>query len=231
MNELLQIPVLPMLVTLAGYGLGLICQKKWNYPLVNPIVIGMAFVIAFLSATGMEPQLFTANVEKLQWVLTPATICLAIPMYQRVEILKRNKKAIAAGVSAGAIGCLIFLLAGCLLFRLNRVITVSLLPKSITAAVGVPLSELFGGIGAVTVAGITITGISTYMLGVYYCKWFHITEPVAVGVALGTTAHVIGAVKATELDPLSGAVGNLALVVTALLSASVFPVIVQLVPA
>lgn len=228
MNELLQIPVLPMLVTLAGYGAGVLCQKKWNYPLVNPIVIGMILVMLFVSVTGMEPQLFTANVEKLQWVLTPATICLAIPMYQRVEILKQNKKAIAAGVTVGAVGCLIFLMAGSLLFGLNRVIVISLLPKSITAAVGVPLSELFGGIGAVTVAAITITGISTYMLGVYYCKWFHITEPVAVGVALGTAAHVIGSVKATELDPLAGAVGNLSLVVTALLSAAVFPIFVSL---
>ena len=229
MTELLQIPVLPLIVTVAGYGFGLFLQKKWNHPLVNPIIIGMIVVVIFLRLTGMETADFKEGTDKISWFMTPATICLAIPMYQRLQILKKHKAAIAIGVACGAIGCLIFLLAGCTFAGLSRILTISVLPKSITAAVGVPLCELFGGIGAVTTAAITVTGISIYMFGVYYGKWLGITDPVGLGVAFGTSAHVIGSVKAAELDPLMGAVSNLALVVTALLSAAVFPIFVSLI--
>jgi len=226
MTDFLNIPVLPVVLTLAGYWIGTLCQRKWKTPLLNPILIGMAVVVVFILTTGMETEVYKAGTEKLSWLMTPATISLAIPMYEQLQILKKNGKAILAGAAAGAITCVIVLMVSGLLIHMDKTILVSLMPKSVTAAIGVPLCELFGGIGAVTTAAIAITGICANMFGVTFCKWFGITDPIAQGVAFGTAGHVIGTSKASELSPLTGAVSSLSLVVAGLLTALLFPVLV-----
>ena len=225
MHEFLSIPVLPVVVTLAGYWIGTLFQKKWKTPLLNPILIGMAVVVVFLLTTGMDTADYKAGTEKLSWLMTPATIALAIPMYEQFRILKKDLKAIAAGVAAGAVTCVAVLMVCGLWLKLDRTILVSIMPKSVTAAIGVPLCELFGGIGAVTTAAIAITGIGANMFGVSFCKWFRITDPIAQGVAFGTAGHVIGTAKASEVSPLVGAVSSLSLVVAGLLTALLFPVL------
>lgn len=222
-TEFLNIPLLPVALTLTGYWIGTLCQKRWKTPLLNPILIGMITVVIFLLSTGMDPDVYKAGTEKLSWLMTPATISLAIPMYEQFRILKKDLKAIAVGVAAGAVSCLLVLLAGTVLLKLDRTIAVSLMPKSVTAAIGVPLCELFGGIGAVTTAAIAITGIGANMFGVAFCRWFRIHDPIAQGVAFGTAGHVIGTAKASEVSPLVGAVSSLSLVVAGLLTALLFP--------
>lgn len=226
MNEILNIPALPVIVTLFGYWIGTLCQKKWKSPLLNPILIGMIVVVIFLLSTGMETGVYKAGTEKLSWLMTPATIALAIPMYEQFQVLKKDLKAIAVGVAAGAVSCILVLMAGAVLLKLDPAIAVSVMPKSVTAAIGVPLCELFGGIGAVTTAAIAITGIGANMFGVTFCKWFRITDPIAQGVAFGTAGHVIGTSKASEVSPLVGAVSSLSLVVAGLLTALLFPALV-----
>jgi len=222
-TEFLHIEILPVVITLLGFQVGALLQKRFKTPLLNPILIGMAIVVIFILSTGMETKVYTAGTAKLSWLMTPATISLAIPMYEQLQVLKNNGRAIAAGVAAGALSCLAVLLGGVILLGLDRAIAVSVLPKSVTAAIGVPLCELFGGIGAVTTASICITGVCANMLGVAFCRWFRITDPVARGVAFGTAGHVIGTTKASELSPLSGAVSSLSLVVAGLLTAVLFP--------
>lgn len=223
MNEFLRIEVLPVVVTMGAYWMGTLCQKKWKSPILNPILIGMLLVVVFLLTTGMDTAVYSAGTAKLSWLMTPATISLAIPMYEQLQVLKKNGKAIAAGAAAGAVTCILVLMGSALALKLNPTIIVSLMPKSVTAAIGVPLCELFGGIGAVTTAAIAVTGICANMLGVTFCRWFRITDPVARGVAFGTAGHVIGTSKASELSPLTGAVSSLSLVVAGLLTAVIFP--------
>jgi putative effector of murein hydrolase len=188
----------------------------------------MGLVIVFLLVTKMDTQAYTQGAGNLSWLMTPATISLAIPMYEQLQVLKKNGKAIAAGVAAGAVSCLAVLLSGILLLKLDRTIAVSILPKSVTAAIGVPLCELYGGIGAVTTASIAVTGICANMLGVTFCRLFGITNPIARGVAFGTAGHVIGTSKASELSQLTGAVSSLSLVVAGLLTAVIFPALAGL---
>jgi len=225
MDKFLAIPALPVVITLAGYWLGTVCQKKWKSPLLNPILIGMGVVVIFLLTTGMDTGVYAAGTEKLSWLMTPATISLAIPMYEQFRILRKDLRAIAAGVAAGAVTCVLVLMVCGLLLKLDRTILVSVMPKSVTAAIGVPLCELFGGIGAVTTAAIAITGIGTNMFGVTFCRWFRISDPIAQGVAFGTGGHVIGTAKASQISPLVGAVSSLSLVVAGLLTALLFPVL------
>lgn len=227
MTEFLKIEALPIVLTLGGYWIGTLMQKKFKTALLNPILIGMAIVVVFILTTGMETAVYAAATSKLSWLMTPATIAMAIPMFEQLQVLKKNGKAIAAGVVAGAVTCVVVLLFAGIALGLSDTITVSIMPKSVTAAIGVPLCELFGGIGAVTTASIAVTGICANMLGVSFCKWFGITNPVAQGVAFGTAGHVIGTAKASEVSPLTGAVSSLSLVVAGLLTAVLFPLLVK----
>ena len=227
MTDLLSISILPVVLTLFAYQMGIVCQKKCKLPIFNPILIGMIIVILTLNLTGLSTDRYQEGVKLLSWLMTPATVCLAIPMYEQIQALRKNLKAILIGVAAGALGCLTMLLLTCLLLHFDQNLTVSLLPKGITAAIGVSLTELFGGTPSITTLGISVTGICGNMFGTAFCKLFRITDPIAQGVAFGTGSHVIGTAKASELSPLSGAVSSLSLVVAGLLTALLFPVIVN----
>lgn len=223
MNEFLNIPTLPVIVTIAGYWIGTLCQKKWKSPMLNPILIGMLMVVIFILVTNIDTATYKAGTDKLSWLMTPATISLAIPMYEQFQILRKDLKAIAIGVASGAVTCIVFLMVAGLALNMDRTILISIMPKSVTAAIGMALSDLFGGIGAVSTAAIAITGIGVNMFGVNMCRRFCITDPIAQGVAFGTAGHVIGTAKASEVSPLTGAVSSLSLVVAGLLTSLLFP--------
>ena len=225
MTQLLSIGILPVVLTLFAYQIGLQCQKKFKLPIFNPILIGVIVVLAVLTFTGLERKVYQDGVKIMSWLMTPATVCLAIPMYEQIQALRKNLKAILVGVAAGALSCLTLLLVFMVFMGFDRNLVVSLLPKGITAAIGVSLSELYGGTASITTLGITVTGICGNMFGTYFCKWFGITDEIARGVAFGTGSHVIGTAKASELSPLSGAVSSLSLVVAGLMTAILFPVL------
>lgn len=229
MKLLQSIEMFPVLLTLAAFQVGRLCQQKWKKPVFNPTLIAAALAIAFLLVTGFEPAVYNAGMGKLSWLMTPATICLAVPMYEQFQVLKKSLKAIAAGVAAGTVSCMLVVLALGTLLRLEDTLLLSMLPKSVTTAIGVSLSELFGGMGSVTTAAIIITGILGNMLGPVLCKLFGITDEIAQGVAFGTSAHVIGTAKANELSQLTGAASSLSLVVAGLLTAVLMPVLAGLV--
>ena len=145
MADLLSIGILPVVLTLFAYQMGVLCQKKFKLPIFNPILIGMIIVILTLKVTGLGTGEYQQGVKLISWLMTPATVCLAIPMYEQFQALKQNLKAILVGVAAGALSCLTVLLIACLVLHFDRNLTISLLPKGITAAIGVSLTELFGG--------------------------------------------------------------------------------------
>ena len=224
MSEFFAIGIFPLILTLAAFRIGQLCQAKWKIPLFNPTLIGMVLVILFLMVTNMDIGVYKAGASTISWLMTPATIALAIPMYEQFQALKKNLTAILAGVAAGAVSCLVIMTVGGMLLKFAPSLLVSLMPKSVTTAIGVALSEMFGGMGAVTTTAIILTGIFANMMGPVFCRFFRITDPVAQGVAFGTAGHVIGTAKANELHPLTGAVSSLSLVVAGLLTALLFPV-------
>ena len=225
MTEFLSIAILPVALTLTAFLLGQKIQKKLKSPILNPILISVILVLIFLSLTGMPVADYKAGMGSLSWLLTPATICLAVPMYEQFQILKKNLPMILAGVTAGAVSCLIMVILFGILAGFDPLLTISLLPKSITTAIGVSLSEMLGGMSGVTTAAIVFTGIFASIMGPIFCRIFRLTDPVAQGVAFGTAGHVIGTSKANELNPLTGAVSSLSLVVAGLITAVVLPLL------
>lgn len=218
-------PLLSVVLTLGAFQIGLWCQKKWKIPLCNPILVAVLLVIGFLLLTGIPNEQYQKGTALFSWLLTPATVCLALPLYQQFKTLKKNLWAILAGVAAGTVTSL-----GCILllgwaFSMDRTLLVSLLPKSITTAMGIALSEQADGIVSLTSAAIIITGILGSLSGQLLCRLLQIRNPIAQGVAFGTASHVIGTSRAGEMGPLQGAVSSLSLTVAGLLTAVLFPIL------
>lgn len=216
-----------VLLTLCAYELGLWLQKKWHSPICNPVLIAVVSVMAFLWATKLPNSTYQAGCSTFSWLLTPATVCLAVPLYEQLQALRKNIWAILVGVAAGTVVSLVCVALLCAAFGMDRALTVSLLPKSITTAMGIAMSEQLGGIPAISTVAIVITGILGSVMGEGLCKVFRIQDPVAQGVAFGTASHIIGTTKASELSQLTGAVSSLSLVIAGILTAVLCPIFVS----
>lgn len=213
------------LISIAAFEVGLLVKNKYKYAILNPLLIAIIIVIVLLKVFHIEYTSYYNGAKYISYLLTPATVCLAVPLYKQFETLKKHWKAIFIGVTSGVFTSFgaIFLL--CKLFGLTEQEYVTLLPKSITNAIGVALSTELGGIEAITIAAIMVTGILGNMVGETVCKVFRIHEPVAKGLAIGTSAHVVGTAKAMEMGETEGTVSGLAIPLAGLLTviiASIF---------
>lgn len=212
-------------ISLLAYELGLLLKKKFKLAIFNPLLIAILCVMGVLAVTGVDYEAYNEGGKYISYLLTPATVCLAVPLYQQLTLLKNNLKAVAAGIISGVLASLVSVLALAKLFGLSHEEYVTLLPKSITTAIGMGVSEELGGIVTITVAVIIITGVLGNMIAEVVLKAAHIQEPIAKGLALGTSAHAIGTAKAMELGQVEGAMSSLAIAVAGLLTvvaASVF---------
>ena len=227
MNDLLKIGILPLVLTLACYRLAVWLKQKTKLSILSPVVVGAILVLLALWAIGLPQEQYQKGMDLIGWLLTPATVCLAIPMYEHLQTLGRSFPAVLLSVIAGSASCIITVLLLAPVFGFDRALTVSILPKSVTTAIGVPLSQLSGGLGAVTTAAIAITGNLAAIIGPVLCKIFRLTDPVAQGVAYGTSGHVVGTSKASELGDLPAAAGSLSLVIAGILTAIVFPLLTR----
>ena len=227
MHDLFTEGLAPIVLTLLAYQAGVFLQKKIKSPICNPIAVSALLMIGLLALTGSEITDYQKGMDTISWLLTPATVCLAIPMYEQFQILKKDFKAVLAGVCCGAVGSLIMVFGCCMLAGMDRSLTVSLLPKSVTTAIGATLSGLSGGAAAITTAAIILTGILANIFSTFLFRIFRITEPVAKGVALGTAGHVVGTARANEIGPLVGAVSSCALTLAGLITTVLFSFLVM----
>lgn len=200
-------------ISLAAYGIGTMVKRKWNSPLANPLLIAIILVILFLKLSGVEYETYNASAKYLTYLLAPATVSLAIPMYERMQLLKENYAAILTGILSGVLASLVCVLAMALVFHLSQAEYVTLLPKSVTTAIGMDIAKELGGHSEIAAAVIIITGVLGNMAAELICRIFAIRHPVAKGIALGTSAHAIGTAKAMEMGETEGAMSSLAIVV------------------
>ena len=212
-------------LSLAAYGLGVVLQKRFRLALFNPLLIAVVVTIAVLLGAHIDYDIYYEGAKYLSYLLTPATVCLAVPLYEKLALLRRNWKAILAGIGSGVLTTLVSVLVLSRVFSLTHEEYVTLLPKSITTAIGMGVSEELGGYVTLTVAMIIVTGILGNVTAVAVCRLFRITEPIARGVAIGSSAHALGTAKAIEIGEVEGAMSGLSIVVAGLLTvvgASVF---------
>ena len=207
-----------VVLSIAAYALGVFLKKKYNRGFVNPLLVSIVVVIAILLVFNIDYKSYNMGGQYLSWLLTPATVCLAIPLYQQAGLLRTHKKAILFGILAGVLASIGSVLAFAYLFGLDHRQYVTLLPKSITTAIGIGVSGELGGYEPITVAVIIITGVFGNIVAPAVCKLFKIRNPIATGIAIGSSSHVIGTTKALELGEVQGAMSSLSIVVAGLMT-------------
>ena len=200
-------------ISIGTYLLGVAIKKRVNFFLFNPLLLAIILTIATLLVTGIEYQEYYSGAKYLSYLLTPATVALAIPLYEQVTILKKNLPAILIGIASGVITSGFSIFAMALLFGLGHTEYVTLLPKSITTAIGIGLSQELDGYVAITVSAIMITGLFGNIAGGLLCRILGIKDPIAKGIAIGTASHVMGTAKAMELGKVEGAMSSLSVAV------------------
>lgn len=205
-------------LTLAAYWFGAFMQKKFKYTFVNPLLIASVIVIIVLVVSGISYDSYNYGAKYISYLLTPSTVCLAVPMYKQIIILKDNIIAVFAGILCGVAAGTFSILLLCIVLNLSPEIYASLLPKSITTAIAIGVSEEIGGNTAITVCSVVITGIFGAVISKAVCRIFKISEPVAVGLAIGNSAHAIGTSRAIEIGEIEGAMSSLAIVIAGIIT-------------
>lgn len=205
-------------LSLAAYGVGVFLRSRWKFALFNPLLVAIVLVVAFLVAFKIDYATYMEGARYISYLLTPATVCLAVPLYQQFSLLKKNAKAVLLGIAAGVLASLTVILAMSILFHLDHTMYVTLLPKSITTAIGIGVSEELGGIQSLTVVVIIITGVLGNIFAELICKVFRITDPIAQGVGIGTSTHAVGTARAMEMGEIQGAMSGLSIVVAGLMT-------------
>lgn len=214
-----------VIVSLGTYGVGTLLRKRFPVAVFHPLLLSIIFTIIILVTAQIDYTTYYDGAKYISYLLTPATVCLAVPLYQQLSILKKNYKAIIAGILSGVLTSLCCILGMAILFGLTHEEYITFLPKSITTAIGMDLSAELGGYVSITVAIIMITGILGNVIADYVFRLFRITNPIAKGIALGTASHAIGTAKALELGKIEGALSGLSIVVSGILTvfgASIF---------
>lgn len=219
MNELLSQTVLfGVVITLITYEIGLFIKKKTKLALANPLLIATIMIVAFLLLFKVDYDTYENGAKYITIFLTPATVSLAIPLYRQIDMLKKYPKAIFGGIAAGVLTTMVSIFLMSLAFGLNHEQYVTLLPKSVTTAIGIGVSEKMGGIVGITVVAICITGILGNVTAETICRLFKIEEPIAKGLAIGTSSHALGTSKAIEIGEVEGAMSSLSIVVAGIMT-------------
>ena len=211
-------------LSLLTYWLGTVIQQKVKHPLCNPLLLSMFFCILFLKLTDVTYDTFNYGGKYINYLLTPATVCLAVPLYRQFQVLKDNLAAVLLSVLAGALSCILVVLGMAAVTQLDRTLTVSLMPKSITTAIAMGLSGEVGGMPSITVMAVIMTGLFGNMIAQVLFRFLHIEEPVAQGLACGTGAHAIGTARAMEMGEIQGAMSSLSVVVAVIITVAAVPV-------
>lgn len=216
-------------LSLLAYSFGVWLKRRLRWAILNPLLVSVTLVILCLKAAGINYDTYNQSAEFISYLLTPATVCLAVPMYRQIDLLKQNLAAVVVSIASGVITGAASIFSMCLIFKLEHVHYVTLLPKSVTTAIGMGISEEAGGIVAITVACIVVTGIFGNIIAEALFKLFRIRNPIARGLALGTSAHAIGTAKALELGETEGAMSSLSIAVAGILTVVVVPLISELI--
>lgn len=219
MNDIvLSSATIGVVISLLAYQFGMFLKKKTKKVIFNPLLISIALVIVVLLIFDIEYDSYNQSAKYLSYLLTPATVSLAIPLYRQLEMLKKNWVAVVVGITSGVLTSLVSVLLLSVAFGLTHTEYVTLLPKSITTAIGMGISEELGGYPTITVAVIIVTGIFGNMIAEFACKLFRIKHPISKGLAIGTSSHAMGTTKALELGEIEGAMSSLSIVVAGLMT-------------
>lgn len=207
-----------VMLSLVSYGIGNFMKRRFKLSIFNPLLLSIIIIIFVLNIFDIDYTTYNEGAKYISYLLTPATVCLAVPLYEQIELLKENWRAIMVGITSGVLTSLVTILGMAVAFRFSYEEYVTFLPKSITTAIGMGVSEELGGYVSITVAVIIITGVFGNVCAESVCRIFKITHPIAKGIAIGTASHAVGTAKAMEMGEVEGAMSSLSIVVSGIIT-------------
>lgn len=226
-NLLIETTYFGIVLSLVTYWLAVELRKKWSHPLFNPLLISAILSIFVLYIFDIDFETYNQGAKMITFLLTPATVCLAVPLYKQSQILMKHINAIVISLFCGCVAGMLSIVGICLLFNVDQTLLFSFLPKSITTAIAIGVSELIGGNSTITVGVVVVTGILGAIIAKSVCQIFDITHPIAVGLAIGNSSHAIGTAKAIEFGEIEGAMSSLSIVIAGVFTVIIAPIIVQ----
>lgn len=211
MEAYLNTPLFGIVLSLGAFAVGTWIHKKLKFPLANPLLIAICLVILVLQFFSIPVAYYQQGGNFLSLFLAPATASLALQIYRQRTLLQKALLPILIGSAVGSLSSMGSVYLLCKWFRLEDTLTMSLLPKSVTTPIAMELSEQFGGIPSVTVAAVVLTGIMGAIFAPLLIKLFRVKDPIAAGVAIGTSSHALGTSKALEIGETEGAMSGIAI--------------------
>ncbi|MBQ3584633.1 MAG: LrgB family protein [Lachnospiraceae bacterium] len=229
MNQLDKISVyFSLFMTLSVFYLSVKIKNRYHLSFLNPLLTSILIMIIILKIIKMPAEYYYQNTEILLYLLTPATICLALPLYQNLFLLKKYWKSLLVGIIGGVSTNIFCIYIGAVLFRFSYTEFVTILPKSITSSIGISLAEELGGNITVTIAIIIVTGVIGNALADLMFSKIKVKNNLVKGVTLGTTAHAIGTAKAMEYGKTEGGMASLALVISGIVTVIVISALLMI---
>jgi predicted murein hydrolase (TIGR00659 family) len=228
-KELLATPLFGIMISLLAFEIGCFIYNKTQISILNPLLIAITLVIVFLLKFNINLEDYNKGAQLISFFLGPATIVLAVPLYKKINLLKANALPILTGITLGSISGIISVVTLSKILKLDKSLAASLVPKSITTPIGIEVSKQLGGIPAITVAAIIITGIIGAIIAPYVCKVLKIKNKIAVGIAIGTSSHALGTTKAVELGETEGAMSSLSIGIAGIIIVFLSPILIKII--
>lgn len=216
-------------LTLGTYALGIFISRKTRFFLFSPLIVSIAVCIAFLMAADIPYNSYADGADFVACLLTPATVCLAVPLYEQCGKLRKSWPAVLCGILCGVVANLAMIFLFCRLLNIGHMEYVSLLGKSVTTAIALGITEELGGMVPVIVVMVVLTGNLGNLFAVQICRIFRITDPVAKGAAIGTASHALGTSRAIEMGETEGAVSGLAVGIAGIITVALAPLFAVLI--
>lgn len=225
MKDIISSPVFGVLISIAVYLAGCLIKDKLKFSIFNPLLIAIILLVIILSKFNIQYSDYNKGGEIISFFLAPATVALALPLYKKFSLFKKNALPILAGILCGAISGIISVIGFAKLFHLSNELTESLIPKSITTPIGMALSEQLGGMPSITVVAIIVTGILGSIIGPFLYKLLKINDKVAMGIAMGNSSHAVGTARAMEIGETEGAMSGLTIAISGIITVVLAPIL------
>lgn len=228
MKEVFSTAVFGVMISLLAFEIGLFINRKTKKSFLNPLLIAIVLVIMVLKIFDISLETYNKGGQIISFLLAPATVALAVPLYKNFVLLKKNAIPILVGIFSGCVVSITSIILLCKAFNIEKILSFSLVPKSVTTPIGIEISKQMGGIPEITVAAIVLTGITGAIMAQSVFKVLKINDPVAIGIAIGTSSHALGTSKAIEMGEIEGAMSGIAIGVAGLVTVLIAPIIVGL---
>lgn len=228
MTDIINTPLFGILISLIAFNIGCYIHAKTKIAFFNPLLLSLIIIIGSLRIFNIDYNSYKLGGDYISFFLTPATVILAVPLYKKINLIKKDAFPILISVILGSSLGMISIIILSKLFRLDKKLLLSLIPKSVTVPIGMEISKQVGGLYTITIAAIVLTGIIGAIISPFICKIFKITDKVAIGTAIGTSAHAVGTTKAIEMGETEGALSGLCIGVAGLITVFLAPLIVFL---